>query len=172
ILNHLGHGGMGVVYQARQHGLNRLVAIKMLKVGIHASVQEVERFHTEAEAIARLSHPHIVQVHEIVDHDGHLFFSMEYLDGGCLTDRIRGKPWPPRQAAELTETLARAVQSAHEHEIIHRDLKPANVLLTRDGTPKISDFGLAKRLDTADDQTRSGLIIGTPSYMAPEQAWG
>src|SRR5207302_6585195 len=126
----------------------------------------------EAEAVARLQHPHIVQVHEIGDAGGHPFFSLEFVNGPSLAQTLRDAPLPAGAAAELVETLARAMHYAHQQGIIHRDLKPANVLLTTDGTPKITDFGLAKQLDSASGQTQTGSIMGTPSYMAPEQAAG
>ena len=171
VLEELGRGGMGVVYKARQLGLNRLVAIKVLRAGTYAEAREVARFRAEAEASARLRHPHIVQIHEIGEQAGLPWFVLEYAEGGTLGQQIAATPQPPRQSALLTETLARAVHYAHEHGIIHRDLKPANVLLTADGQPKVGDFGLAKRLDEAG-QTQSGAVVGTPSYMAPEQAAG
>jgi WD40 repeat protein len=170
ILGELGRGGMGVVYKARQIALNRLVALKMVLAGGHASAADLARFRREAEAVARLQHPHIVQIYEVGEADGRPFFSLEYVEGGSLADKLNGTPLAPRQAAELVEVLARAVQAAHERGIVHRDLKPANVLLTADGQPKITDFGLAKRLDGDKGQTQSGAIVGTPSYMAPEQA--
>ncbi len=172
ILGELGRGGMGVVYKARQTKLKRLVALKMILGGTHAGGQELARFRSEAEAVARLQHPNIVQVYEVGERDGCPFFSLEYIDGGSLAGKLDGTPQQPRAAAKLVETLARAMQSAHQHGIIHRDLKPANVLLTADGIPKITDFGLAKQLDTESSQTQSGAIMGTPSYMAPEQAEG
>jgi WD40 repeat protein len=162
---------MGVVYQARHLGLNRLVALKMLLAGGHAGQDDLARFRTEAEAIARLQHPHIVQIHEVGGHGGLPFFSLEFCPGGSLAQKLAGTPLPPREAAALVETLARAMQAAHDRGVIHRDLKPANVLLAEDGTPKVSDFGLAKKLDEAG-QTASGAVMGTPSYMAPEQAEG
>jgi tetratricopeptide (TPR) repeat protein/tRNA A-37 threonylcarbamoyl transferase component Bud32 len=171
IICELGRGGMGVVYKARQLKLNRLVAIKMILAGEHAGRVALERFCREAEAVARLQHPNIVQIHEVGEHRGLPYFSLEYVEGGSLAQQLT-RPRSARQAAELIEKLARAVHAAHEHGVIHRDLKPANVLLTADGTPKITDFGLAKRLDGESDQTQTGTIMGTPSYMAPEQAAG
>ena len=172
ILGELGRGSMGVVYRARQLSLNRVVALKMILAGFHAGRQEVARFRMEAEAAARLQHPNIVQIHEVGEAEGRPFFSLEYVEGGSLAERLQGTPLAPRQAAQLVETLARAVHQAHLQGIVHRDLKPANVLLTSDGRPKITDFGLAKRLGDASSQTASGAVMGTPSYMAPEQAGG
>jgi serine/threonine protein kinase len=172
ILAELGRGGMGVVYQARQTALDRNVALKMILAGAHAGTEERRRFQAEAEAAARLQHANIVQVYEVGEAGGLHYFSLEFCPGGSLADRLRGEPLPSRDAARLTETLARAVQAAHAAGIVHRDLKPANVLLGADGTPKISDFGLAKRMDGQPGQTASGALVGTPSYMAPEQAGG
>jgi hypothetical protein len=169
ILSTLGRGGMGVVYEARQTKLGRIVALKMILSGAHAGEADLARFRTEAEAIARLQHPNIVQIHEVGEQDGLPFFSLEFCGGGSLEKKLAGTPLLPKDAAALVETLARAMQAAHEKGVIHRDLKPANVLLADDGTPKITDFGLAKKLDEAG-QTASGAIMGTPSYMAPEQA--
>jgi WD40 repeat protein len=171
ILGELGRGGMGVVYKARQVRLNRLVALKMILAGGHAGANDLARFQTEAEAIARLQHANIVQVHEVGEHEGKPYFSLEFCGGGSLERRLNGTPLPVREAAALAETLARAMQAAHSQKIIHRDLKPANVLLLEDGTPKITDFGLAKKLDEAG-LTQSGAVVGSPSYMAPEQAGG
>jgi WD40 repeat protein/tRNA A-37 threonylcarbamoyl transferase component Bud32 len=171
ILGELGRGGMGVVYKARHTALKRQAALKMILAGAHADQADLDRFKTEAEAIARLQHPNIVQVFEVGEHDGLPFFALELCPGGSLEKKLAGTPLPPAEAAALVETLARAVQVAHEGGIIHRDLKPANVLLTEDGTPKITDFGLAKKLD-APGATSSGVIMGSPSYMAPEQAAG
>src|SRR5262249_27888892 len=172
LLEEIGRGGMGVVYKARQVGLGRVVALKMILAGEHADEGELARFRTEAEAVARLPHPKLVQTREIGEHAGCPYFSLEFVDGGSLETQLAGKPLPASQAAGLVETLARAVHAAHQHGIIHRDLKPANVLLTADGVPKITDFGLAKRLDVDSALTASGAIVGTPSYMAPEQAGG
>jgi serine/threonine-protein kinase len=171
ILGELGRGGMGVVYKARQVKADRLVALKMILSGAHASEQDLTRFRTEAQAVARLQHPNIVQVHEVGDDHGLPYFSLEYCAGGSLEKKLAGTPLPPQESARLIETLARAVQAAHDKGIVHRDLKPANVLLTEDNTPKLTDFGLAKKLDAAGP-TASNAIMGTPSYMAPEQAGG
>jgi hypothetical protein len=171
ILGELGRGGMGVVYRARQTQLNRLVALKMILTGTHAGETDLARFKAEAEAIARLQHPHIVQIHEIGEHAGLPYFSLDFCPGGNLEKKLAGTPLPAREAAALVEELARAMHAAHQKGVVHRDLKPANVLLADDGTPKISDFGLAKMLGEAG-QTQSGAILGTPSYMAPEQAEG
>jgi hypothetical protein len=172
ILEVIREGGMGVVYKAQQRGLNRLVALKMIRGGERACPDHFARFRIEAEAVARLRHPNIVQIYEIGEAEGLPFLSLELLGGGTLADRLASTPQPVRQAAELMITLARAVQVAHDANIVHRDLKPSNVLFTEDGIPKITDFGLAKRLETDSHQTESGQIMGSPSYMAPEQARG
>ncbi len=170
ILSQLGQGGMGVVFKARQLSLNRVVALKVVRPGALAAPAARARFRTEAEAVARLQHPHIVQIHEVGQRDGSDYFVMEYVEGGSLASRLDGTPWPAQRAATLVEKLARAVQAAHERNVVHRDLKPANVLLTTDDEPRIADFGLAKRLDLAENQTQTGVVVGTPSYMPPEQA--
>ena len=172
VLGELGRGGMGVVYKARQVKVNRLVALKMILHRGHASLEQQIRFQIEAEAIARFKHANIVQLHDVGEHDGMPFFSMEYCDGGSLDKELKGNSLPPRDAAALVEKLARATHYAHSCGVVHRDLKPGNVLLTSDGEPKITDFGLAKRLDFEQDVSRTGVILGTPSYMAPEQAAG
>jgi serine/threonine protein kinase len=190
ILGVLGKGGMGVVYKARQRGLKRIVALKMIRRQ-DADDQDLARFRIEAEAVAQLQHPNIVQVYEVGEDAGRPFLSLEYIDGGSLKDKLHGKPQPVLHAAQLVQLLAYAMGAAHRQGIVHRDLKPANVMLMgrREGstelrsdttvlveelygTPKIADFGLAKRLEEDDGQTRSGTVLGTPSYMAPEQAQG
>jgi len=177
VLGELGRGGAGVVYQARQLALDRLVALKVLASGPHAGPDELARFRSEAEAVARLQHPHIVHIYEVGQANGRPYFALEYLSGGSLAAKLLGQPQPPRQAAEMVRTLARAVHYAHQNGILHRDLKPGNVLLDADGAPKVADFGLAKRLDLDPAalqarHTPTGAILGTPSYMAPEQAGG
>jgi serine/threonine protein kinase len=172
ILGELGRGGMGVVYKARQTSLKRLVALKMILVGAHAGPGQVARFRTEAEAVARLQHPHVVQIYGIGEQGGLPYLALEFIEGSSLDRKIAGQPMPVNEAARRAETLARAMHHAHERGIVHRDLKPANVLLSVDGTPKITDFGLAKQMDAAAPQTQRGTVLGTPSYMAPEQAGG
>jgi serine/threonine protein kinase len=195
ILGELGRGGMGVVYQARQVRLNRVVALKVLLAGAHAGGETLARFRTEAEAAARLHHPNIVPIHEVGEHEGRPYLVLECVEGGSLKQQLDGTPQPARQAAHFVEMLARAVHHAHKQGVIHRDLKPGNVLLARgtgslpvlpdgqaacvsdDLVPKITDFGLAKQVGDAastpaNGPTQSGAIVGTPSYMAPEQAQG
>ncbi len=171
IIRVVDQGGMGVIFEARQVYLGRTVAIKMIS-GARLRPKLVARFRTEAEAAARLQHPNFVQVFEVGQVNGRPFFSMEFVAGGSLADLIKREPLSARRAAELIEILALAVHAAHERDVLHRDLKPANVMLTVDGIPKIADFGLAKRLDDDSDHTHTGEILGTPSYMAPEQAEG
>src|SRR5262249_31952278 len=182
IARELGRGGMGVVYHANDELLKRPVALKMILAADYADQEAIRRFRIEAEAVARLKHSNIVQIYEIGEQQGKPYFALEYLDGGSLKERIGGKPQPPRMAASTIKILADAIHYAHEHGIIHRDLKPGNILYADDGTPKITDFGLAK-LDPnagpsaqtkvgAKGVTKSGDMIGTPSYMAPEQVEG
>lgn len=168
----LGHGGMGVVYKARHVKLNRPVALKMMLYGAGATSSEQARFQREAEAVAALHHPHIVPIYDVGEADGRAYYTMEFLEGGSLAKRLAGRPQPAAAAAAYSLTLAEAVQAAHDAGIVHRDLKPANVLLTADGTLKISDFGLARRLDADQSLTLTAANVGTPSYMAPEQALG
>ncbi len=176
VLAEVGGGGMGVVYKALHLRLKRVVALKMLRPSAGVASAEWEgllgRFRREAEALARLRHPNIVEVYDVGETpSGTPYFSLEFCSGGSLDARFDGTPLPPDEAAKLLQTLARAMHAAHAAGIIHRDLKPANVLLAEDGTPKITDFGLARKLDEVG-QTHSGTVFGTPSYMAPEQARG
>ncbi|HJZ54100.1 MAG TPA: serine/threonine-protein kinase, partial [Gemmataceae bacterium] len=168
----LGQGGAGVVFRARNLRLGRRVALKMLLAGAYAGPTELGRFQREAEAVAGLCHPNIVQIYEVGDHEGRPYFTMELVDGGNLAQKLTTAPPPVRRAAELVASLADAVAVAHSAGIVHRDLKPANVLLTPDGIPKISDFGLARRVAGEERLTWNGTAVGTPSYMAPEQASG
>ena len=172
ILGVLGAGGMGIVYKARQLRLDRLVALKMIKAGAGAQPDDLARFEAEARAVAAIDHPNIIKIFEIGERDGLPYFSLEFLAGGSLAERIAGKPQPIEDAARIVETLARAMDVAHRRGIIHRDIKPANVLMAGDGTPKIADFGLVKRLEADSGQTGTGWILGSPSYMAPEQTTG
>jgi tRNA A-37 threonylcarbamoyl transferase component Bud32 len=172
VLEELGRGGMGVVYKARHVHLNRTVALKMILAGEHAAPEDRRRFLAEAKAIAAIAHPGVVQVHDFGTHDGLPFFALEYCPGGSLARRLAGTPLPAREAAHLVEQVARAVQAAHDKGILHRDLKPGNVLLDERGQPRVSDFGLARRMEGGGALTQSGAALGTPSYMAPEQARG
>jgi len=169
VVAELGRGGAAVVYLARQTGLNRFAALKVLFAGALATGPDRERMRREADAVSRLRHPNVVQIYEVGDHDGCLYLSLEYVSGGSLDRRLADRPLPPAEAARLVEELAGAVQAAHDAGIIHRDLKPANILLDPDGTPKVTDFGLAKQRDETHRLTVTGTIAGTPSYMAPEQ---
>lgn len=170
LLEELARGGMGVVYKARQTSLNRIVALKRILAGQLASKEDVKRFQAEAEAAANLDHPGIVPIYEVGEHHGQHYFSMGYVDGYSLAERLREGPVPSQEAATLLNQVCEAVQYAHEHDVIHRDLKPANILLERSREPRITDFGLAKRLKGDSDLTGTGQILGTPSYMSPEQA--
>lgn len=167
----LGRGGVGVVYEAVHERLNRTVAVKMLLSGQHASSNELERFLREAESVAGLHHPNVVSLYDVGEAEGKPYFTMEFIEGGSLARRLTDGPMPAREAAALVAKLADAIESAHRNGIIHRDLKPGNVLLAADGTPKVTDFGLA-RLESDSGLTLSGAPVGTPSYMAPEQARG
>lgn len=172
VLGVLGHGGVGVVYRACHLRLQRPVALKMLLAGVHCRSTERERFEREAAAVASLGHPNIVPIYDVGDADGQPFYTMELVEGGSLAQKIHGVPQPARFAVELMVPLAEAVHAAHQRGIVHRDLKPGNILLSADGTPKIVDFGLARRLDGSAEHSLSGAVVGTPSYMAPEQVRG
>ncbi len=172
VLELLGQGGMGIVYKAKQSNLDRTVALKVILGGLHAPPDNLQRFRTEAEAVARLQHPNVVQIYEVGEHEGHSYFSLEYVEGGTLADKIRTTSLTCREATNLVQTLASAMHVVHDHGLIHRDLKPANVLLTKSGEPKITDFGLVKQLNVQATKTQTGTVMGTPSYMAPEQARG
>jgi eukaryotic-like serine/threonine-protein kinase len=181
ILEEIGRGGMGVVFRARQSSLGRIVALKMILRGELASAADLTRFRGEAESAARLHHPHVTAVYEIGDHEGQPFFSMQFVEGTTLARRVAEGPLPAREAASLLLPVCRAIAEAHRQGLLHRDLKPSNILIDRTGHPFVSDFGLAKRVtaDKADEDeqtrsllTHSGAIVGTPGYMAPEQAAG
>ncbi|QDV38998.1 WD40 repeat domain-containing serine/threonine protein kinase [Tautonia plasticadhaerens] len=172
ILGELGRGSMGVVYRARHRRLHRTCALKMILAGSHAAPESLVRFLAEAESVARLQHPHIVAIHHIGEHEQLPFIELEYLGGGSLADRLDGTPRPPRRAAGLIATLAGAIQAAHEAGVVHRDLKPANILLDDHESPKVADFGVAKALGSDTGLTATDSILGSPSYMAPEQAVG
>nr|WP_081613721.1 serine/threonine-protein kinase [Rhodopirellula sallentina] len=172
LLKVLGVGGMGVVYLAKQRDLDRLVAVKMIRSGMLAGKEEVRRFYTEAKAAARLRHPNIVAVHQFGRRAGHHFFSMQYIEGKDLQRVLKKGPLPPRRAAEIVRDVARAIEHAHSRGVLHRDLKPGNVMIGQNGQIHVTDFGLAKHVDADSSLTGSGAAVGTPHYMAPEQAVG
>jgi len=172
IVREIARGGMGVVFQARQVSLNRPVALKMILAGQLANDTDVRRFYTEAEAAAHLDHPGIVPIFEVGQHEGQHYFSMGFVEGQSLAQKIAGGPLPPLEAAALMVKVAEAIEYAHQRRVIHRDLKPANILLDQSGNPRVTDFGLAKKLEGDSGLTGSGQIMGTPSYMPPEQAGG
>jgi tetratricopeptide (TPR) repeat protein len=172
LLGEIDRGGMGVVYRARQRSLNRLVALKMLRSGGLADGDDARRFRLEAEAVAQLDHPNIVPIHEVGEHDGSSYFTMKLIEGTSLARRPPGPAADPRASARIVAIVARAVHHAHQRGILHRDLKPSNILIDAEGQPHVTDFGLAKRVEAESELTRSGEILGTPSYMAPEQASG
>ncbi|OYP33046.1 serine/threonine-protein kinase [Rhodopirellula sp. MGV] len=172
LLEEVGRGGMGVVFRARQLSLEREVAVKMILRGRLGSDADLQRFLAEAAATAKLEHPGIVPVYDVGDFEGRPFFSMKYIDGETLADRVSRAPLPQREAAELVSRIARAVQFAHDQGVVHRDLKPSNILLSKDSSVLVTDFGLAKEVRADVDLTRSGMLVGTPAYMSPEQAGG
>jgi len=183
LIDEIARGGMGVVYKARQISLNRIVAVKMILAGLLATKADHDRFHSEAQAAALLDHPNIVPVFEVGEHAGQHYFSMGYVDGQSLATRLAEEPLPPEEAAELVATVAEAVEYAHRQGVIHRDIKPSNILIDSRGRPRVTDFGLAKRVGApggnplvgagrGSELTATGQVLGTPSYMAPEQAAG
>ena len=172
LLEEIGRGGQGVVYRARQKSLNRTVALKVIGLGQWATEAHLKRFRREAEAAASLDHPCIVPIHEVGERDGSCYFSMKFIEGGQLDEVARRTPKSVRQAAELIAKVARTVHYAHEHGILHRDIKPGNILLDQKGEPHLTDFGLARLVETESTVTRTLEVLGTPSYMAPEQAVG
>jgi tRNA A-37 threonylcarbamoyl transferase component Bud32 len=172
LLEEVARGGMGVVYKARQKGLDRVVALKMILPDRLANPEDLHRFRVEAEATARLQHPHIVTVYEVGEIEGQHFYSMDFIDGPSLSKRVAHGPISSRQAARYVLAIARAMHHAHGHGILHRDLKPSNILLDSQDEPHITDFGLAKKIGGDSSRTRTGSVMGTPSYMAPEQAAG
>jgi len=172
LLEQIGRGGQGVVFRARQKSLNRFVALKVINLGQWATKAHVKRFRREAEAAARLEHPSIVPIYEVGERDGSCYFSMKFVEGGQLDEVVRRAPMSVRQAAELIAKVARTVHYAHEHGILHRDIKPGNILLDANGEPHLTDFGLARLVETESSVTQTLDVLGTPSYMAPEQAVG
>jgi serine/threonine protein kinase/Tfp pilus assembly protein PilF len=172
LLEEIGRGGQGIVYRARQKSLNRTVALKVIGLGPWATETHLKRFRREAEAAARLQHPGIVPIHEVGERDGQCYFSMNFIEGGQLDEVVRREPISIRQAGELVAKVARTVQYAHEHGILHRDIKPGNILLDQKGEPHLADFGLARLVETESTVTRTLEVLGTPSYIAPEQAMG
>src|SRR5215510_10550642 len=172
LLEKIGRGGQGLVYRARQKSLNRTVALKVIGLGQLAATEHLKRFRLEAQAAARLDHPCIVPIYEVGEREGSCYFSMKFIDGGQLDEVAKRKPLSPRNAAELIAKLARTVHYAHERGILHRDIKPGNILLDAKGEPHLTDFGLARLLETKSTITHTMDVLGTPSYMAPEQASG
>src|SRR5438046_4736679 len=172
LLQEIGRGGQGVVYRARQKSLNRIVALKVIGLGQWAAKAHVKRFRLEAEAAASLEHPCIVPIYEVGERDGSCYFSMKFVEGGQLDAVVKREQMPIRRAVELIGKVARTVHYAHEHGILHRDIKPGNILLDAKGEPHLTDFGLARLLETESTVTRTMEVMGTPSYMAPEQALG
>nr|MBC8290731.1 serine/threonine protein kinase [Planctomycetota bacterium] len=172
LIEEVARGGMGVVYKARQLSLGRIVAIKVIRGGDFAIDNDIQRFRNEAEAIANLHHPNIVAIHEVGEHEGQYYFSMNFVDGGCLSDLVREHPLPVNDAVAIVKQVAEAVQFAHQQGVLHRDIKPSNILIDTNGRIQLTDFGLAKRVESDSQLTMTGQILGTPSYMSPEQAAG
>src|SRR5438874_4457991 len=172
LLEEIGRGGQGVVYRAHQKSLNRTVALKVIGLGHWATQAHLKRFRLEAEAAASLEHPGIVPIHEVGERDGSCYFSMKFIEGGQLDEMVRHEPMPIRRAVELIAKVARTIHYAHERGILHRDIKPGNILLDAKGEPHLTDFGLARLVETESTVTRTMEVLGTPSYMAPEQAGG
>src|SRR5436190_2121338 len=172
LLEQIGRGGQGVVFRARQKSLNRTVALKVINLGQWASKAHLKRFRLEAEAAARLEHPGIVPIHEVGERDGSCYFSMKFVEGGQLDEVVRRETMPIRRAVEFIAKVARIVHYAHEHGILHRDIKPGNILLDAKGEPHLTDFGLARLVESESSVTHTLDVLGTPSYMAPEQAIG
>src|SRR5713101_6627760 len=172
LLEETGRGGQGVVYRARQKSLNRTVALKLIGLGHWATQAHIKRFRLEAEAAASLEHPGIVPIHEVGERDGSCYFSMKFVEGGRLDEVVRREPMPIRRAVELIVKVARTVHYAHDHGILHRDIKPGNILLDQKGEPHLTDFGLARLVESESSVTHTLEVLGTPSYMAPEQAAG
>ena len=172
LLEEIGRGGQGVVFRARQKRLNRTVALKVISLGQWASKAHLKRFRREAEAAASLDHPCIVPIYEVDERDGSCYFSMKFVEGGQLDEVTRREPMPIRRAVELIAKVARTVHYAHEHGILHRDIKPGNILLDAKGEPHLTDFGLARLVESESSVTHTLDVLGTPSYMAPEQAVG
>ena len=172
LLEEIARGGMGVVYKARQRGLNRVVALKMILSGQFAGEEDIQRFHAEAQSAANLDHPGIVPVFQVGEIGGQHFFSMGFVDGPSLGQKLREGVYAPREAAVVVREVAEAIAYAHDRKVIHRDLKPSNILIGTDGRARVTDFGLAKSVEGGSGVTVSGQILGTPSYMPPEQAAG
>jgi serine/threonine protein kinase len=172
LLEQIGRGGQGVVFRARQKSLNRIVALKVIGLGHWATAAHLKRFRLEAEAAARLEHPGIVPIHEVGERDGSCYFSMKFIEGGQLDEVVKRTPMPIRRAVELIAKVARTVHYAHEHGILHRDIKPGNILLDANGEAHLTDFGLARLVESESSVTHTLDVLGTPSYMAPEQAVG
>src|SRR6185436_14025352 len=172
LLEEIARGGMGVVYKARQRKLGRIVAVKMIQAGPLAGKEFVQRFRTESAAAALLQHPNIVAIHDVGVHDGRHYFSMDYVEGRNLAQRVGPQPLAANKAACYVEIIAEAIHYAHERGILHRDLKPSNVLIDSNDQPRITDFGLARRLDGESSLTMTGQVLGSPNFMPPEQAGG